>query len=312
MVVGRVADPGFLVDAFKSRSFAEALSSVSSNASFPDLRATIVRGLPALWISEDKIDALAKPFQFALVGSFPTKQPSLDSIRKFFFSLKLNSEFSVTVLDQMHVLIKLSNELDYSRVFCHRSYLVFNCFMKLSKWSHLLDVGFDTPVIPIWISLPKLRPHLFTPRILHVVGSLFGRPLKVDSATFVGSRPSVARVLVELDITKNFPSHIWLRPENSGYIQQVQFEAFPDFCVSCKCLGHLRGVCSSSSLVVSPPTTSVPVSNAVNEPLSMEGCELVAPVSVAMDPNPITLGVVDPEGSRSLDATSVLVLESSI
>ncbi|PKU77647.1 hypothetical protein MA16_Dca013439 [Dendrobium catenatum] len=98
--------------------------------------------------------------------------------------------------------------------------------MKLSKWFHLLDVGFESPVIPIWISFLKRRPHMFSPRILHAVGSLFGRPLKVDSATSVGSQPSVARVLVELDISKSYHSQIWLGPERSGYIQQLQMEVF--------------------------------------------------------------------------------------
>ncbi|KAI0501871.1 hypothetical protein KFK09_016816 [Dendrobium nobile] len=244
MAVRRVEDPGFLVSSFKSKSFAEALSGSVSSERFPDLRHGSFRGLPSLWISEEEICALSLPFQFALVGFFPTKRPFLDAIRKFFFALKLKAEFSVTVLDQTHVLIKLSNELDYSRVFCHRSYMVNYCFMKITKWSHILEIGCESPVIPIWISFPKLRPHLFTPRILHALGSMFGNPLKVDSATSAGSRPSLARVLVELDVTRTYPKHIWLGPEDSGYIQNVQFEIFPDFCESCKCLGHLKGHCA--------------------------------------------------------------------
>ncbi|KAL0903851.1 hypothetical protein M5K25_025905 [Dendrobium thyrsiflorum] len=77
---------------------------------------------------------------------------------------------------------------------------------------------------------------------------MFGRPLKVDNATFVGSRPSLARVLVELDISKNYPKQICLGPEKSGYIQRVQMEVFPAFCESCKHLGHLKGECSFASL----------------------------------------------------------------
>ncbi|PKU68900.1 hypothetical protein MA16_Dca010644 [Dendrobium catenatum] len=42
----------------------------------------------------------------------------------------------------------------------------------------------------------------FSPLILHALGSLFGKSLKTDNVTTVGSRPFVARVLVKLDITK--------------------------------------------------------------------------------------------------------------
>lgn len=80
-----------------------------------------------------------------------------------FFNLKLNADFSVTVLDEPYILIKLANDLNYSRVFCHKSYLLNNYFMKLTKWSPSLDIGVESPVIPIWISFPNLRPHLFTP-----------------------------------------------------------------------------------------------------------------------------------------------------
>ncbi|KAH0459015.1 hypothetical protein IEQ34_011829 [Dendrobium chrysotoxum] len=120
----RLTDPGFLDGSFKSRSFLDALSSSSSNANFPDLKPSSFRGLPSLWISEEEITALATPFQFLLVGFFfPSRRPSLDVIRRFFFNLKLIGNISVTLLDTSHDLIKLINNLDYSRIFYHISYL---------------------------------------------------------------------------------------------------------------------------------------------------------------------------------------------
>ncbi|KAH0450264.1 hypothetical protein IEQ34_020956 [Dendrobium chrysotoxum] len=92
-------------------------------------------GLTALWISKEEVLHLVKPFDLALIGKFPLCRPVLDSICKFFFNLKLTSAFSVTLLDQCDVLIKLSNDFDYGRVFAHRSYYVSNYFMKLIKWS---------------------------------------------------------------------------------------------------------------------------------------------------------------------------------
>ncbi|KAL0917130.1 hypothetical protein M5K25_012177 [Dendrobium thyrsiflorum] len=125
MAVIRISDPGFLDGAFKSRSFADALAGSSSNGCFPELKRTTFCGLPSLWISDEDILALAEPFQYALVGFFPSRRPSLDAIR-----------------------------------------------------------------------------------------SMFGRPLKVDNTTSVGSRPSVAHVLVELDISKNYLDKVWIGPDN--------------------------------------------------------------------------------------------------
>ncbi|KAH0456039.1 hypothetical protein IEQ34_013946 [Dendrobium chrysotoxum] len=196
MTVKPLVDLGFLKGSTKSRSFVDALSSFSSDVVFLNLKPSTFHGLPSLWILDEEVLALVAPLHFALVGFFPSRCPSLDAIRKFFFSLKFNGDFSVTLLDHSHVLIKLVNDLNYSRVFSHKSYFVSNCY----------------------INIPQLTTTFFLPRILHRLGSLFSRPLKVDHETSICSRPSVARVLVELDITKKYFDKVWIGLEKFGYI----------------------------------------------------------------------------------------------
>ncbi|KAL0927253.1 hypothetical protein M5K25_001416 [Dendrobium thyrsiflorum] len=88
---------------------------------------------------------------------------------------------------------------------------------------------------------PSKRPSLAS--ILHGIGLLFGNPLKVDNATAVGLRTSVARVLVEIDVTKKFTDKIWLGPKNFGYFQQVVLEDLPLFYDKCNRLGHSSDSC---------------------------------------------------------------------
>ncbi|KAL0920625.1 hypothetical protein M5K25_009773 [Dendrobium thyrsiflorum] len=177
-----------------------------------------------------------------LLHYYDLMHPSLALIRKFFINLKLIGNFSVTLLDQSHVLIKFVNDLDYSRVFCHQSYLFFNCFMWLTKWSPTVEIGGESLIVSIWISFPNLYPHFYSTRIFHGLG-LFGNPLKVDNATTMGLRPSMARVLVKIDVTKKFADKIWLGPEKLRYFQQVVLEDLPLFCVKCKRLGHSSNSC---------------------------------------------------------------------
>ncbi|KAI0494577.1 hypothetical protein KFK09_024718 [Dendrobium nobile] len=260
----KLLDPGFLAG-MQPKSFRDALSG-DSIVSFPNFRISSHRGMPSLWFSEEEFLHLAKPFEFALVGRFPLKRPTLDSIRKFFFGLKLSGDFSVTLLDQTNVLIKLHNDLDYARVFAHRSYLVFGCFMKVIKWSPVLDLSEESPVVPVWLSFPGLRPHLFSSRILFGLGSIFGRPIQTDNATAAGSRPSVARILVELDVTKPYPNSVWLGPEKLGYVQKVVFECMPVFCSSCKTLGHKKMDCPNRNS--KPPTAEPIAANFLKEPIT--------------------------------------------
>ncbi|KAI0522527.1 hypothetical protein KFK09_004906 [Dendrobium nobile] len=123
----RLVDAGFLEGKTTSKSFHDVLS--SNVSSFPDLKITTHRGLLSSWISEDKILSLATSFDFALVEKFPTHWPSLEAIQFFFFNFQLIGDFSVTVLNPKHVLIKLLNDLDYCRIFSHRSYFINNFYM---------------------------------------------------------------------------------------------------------------------------------------------------------------------------------------
>ncbi|KAH0469945.1 hypothetical protein IEQ34_001503 [Dendrobium chrysotoxum] len=99
------------------------------------------------------------PFGFSLVGKFLAHQPSLDAVKKFFFNLKSSIEFSITLLNPRHVLIKLSNDLDYSRLFDRESYY-------LIKWSFFfVYIGEESLIVPIWcfdwVGIPFSSPPNF-------------------------------------------------------------------------------------------------------------------------------------------------------
>ncbi|KAH0456058.1 hypothetical protein IEQ34_013965 [Dendrobium chrysotoxum] len=78
---------------------------------------------------------------------------------------------------------------------------------------------------------------------MEVKNPLSGQTLKTDTVTTSGSRPFVARILIELDVTKKISDKIWVGSENSGYIQSVILDDLPYYCVHCNSLGHLKEEC---------------------------------------------------------------------
>ncbi|KAI0516335.1 hypothetical protein KFK09_009007 [Dendrobium nobile] len=226
----------------KSRSFKDVLAG-SAGDIVSSLSTSTFNGVPAVLISDDEVLKLASPFRYTLVGKFGVRRPNLDAIRLFFGNLKLTGFFSVGLLDSKHVAIQLSNDLDYSRVFARRSYFILNCQMRILKWTPFFDVKEESPIVPIWISFPNLRLHFFNPTVLHALGSIFGRPLQTDQATASRTRPSVARILVEVDITKKHAKEVWVGSKALGYLQKVEFEKIPDFCTHCKAHGHSIAEC---------------------------------------------------------------------
>ncbi|PKU70799.1 hypothetical protein MA16_Dca012552 [Dendrobium catenatum] len=129
--------------------------------------------------------------------------------------------------------------------------------MRVLKWTPFFDVKEESPIVPIWIYFLNLRLHFFNPKVLHALGSIFGRPLQTDHATMTRTRPSVARVLVEVDISKKHVKEIWVGSKAYGYLQKVEFEKVSDFCHHCKIHDHAVSECFKLHPVLKKSFTSM-------------------------------------------------------
>ncbi|KAL0927194.1 hypothetical protein M5K25_001357 [Dendrobium thyrsiflorum] len=59
------------------------------------------------------------------------------------------------------------------------------------------------------------------------------------------------------DVTKYFPSRVWVGPENLGYVQTVVMEEFPSYCSHCKSLDHSKMECG----ILNPNLSNLPSTN---------------------------------------------------
>ena len=66
----------------------------------------------------------------------------------------------------------------------------------------------ESSIAPVWVNFHQLPVHLFTQSSLFSFAGLVGSPMKMDAATAILARPSVARVCVEMDLLKKFPSRV--------------------------------------------------------------------------------------------------------
>ncbi|XP_020597903.1 uncharacterized protein LOC110037571 [Phalaenopsis equestris] len=115
--------------------------------------------------------------------------------------------------------------------------------MKLLKWTPDFDPSKELSIVPIWFKLPGLQLHFFNHKVLFNIGKALGRPLKLDAPTFNLSRPSVARILIERNITLPAVEEIWLGTEHSGYWRKIIAEQSPYYCHHCKMFGHTDEKC---------------------------------------------------------------------
>ncbi|KAL0926031.1 hypothetical protein M5K25_004412 [Dendrobium thyrsiflorum] len=292
MAVSSSSNPWFTAKDSHSRSFKEVLAG-ASDGKIDYVRST-VKGLPALLFEDSVVSKLAAPFSFTLVGKFMLKRPSIDIIRKFFVNLKLSGAFSVGLMDSRHIAIQLANDLDYSRIFSRRVYYILGCQMRLLKWTPDFDVREESPVAPVWISFPNLRLHFFNNQVLFALGSIYGRPLQTDQATTSISRPSVARVLVELDVTKKHPREIWLGSKLNGYFQKAELENLPNLCGHYKMHGHLMSEC----FVLHPALRKQKGNDKISEETGINDVEIKDPVGEIV-------GIGDRVGTSNLNLSPV-------
>ncbi|KAL0361197.1 UNVERIFIED_CONTAM: hypothetical protein Sradi_3804200 [Sesamum radiatum] len=196
------------------------------------------RGGRAINFSMTETEILSVHLKFALISKFSHGYLSMQVIRTYFAKLGLRGAYSIGVINVKHIIIKFSNEDDFSRVWLKQIMFLNGFPMRIFKWMPDFNPRIESPITPVWIWLSELPVHLFHKKALFGIASLIGTPLKLDEDTTDGLRPSVAWICVEIDLTKPRPEVIWLGTEGKYISQPVQYERCPKYCLQCKHLGH--------------------------------------------------------------------------
>ncbi|EOX98243.1 Uncharacterized protein TCM_007050 [Theobroma cacao] len=153
--------------------------------------------------------------------------PRLTDIRKSFVGLGLSGAYNVRWMNYKHILINLSNEQDFNRIWRKQTWFIANQKMRVFKWTPDFETEKESSIVPVWISFPNLKAHLFEKSALLLIAKAIGYPLYVDEATANGTRPSVARVCIEYDCLKAPLDSVWivvskrgLEDMSGGYLQK--------------------------------------------------------------------------------------------
>ncbi|KAI3470715.1 hypothetical protein Pfo_027378 [Paulownia fortunei] len=106
-------------------------------------------GIDVVIFSEAETFKLAEPLQFAFIGKFSHGTPSLKQLHQHFTLLKLTGRHSVHILNPKHILIILSNDADFARLWLRRIWYFDGFPMRLFKWSPEFNPKFESVVVPL-------------------------------------------------------------------------------------------------------------------------------------------------------------------
>ncbi|KAH0693411.1 hypothetical protein KY285_020508 [Solanum tuberosum] len=101
----------------------------------------------------------------------------------------------------------------------------------LKAWTHGFNLAKKFPTkIPLWVEFPNLPMMCWGRNSLSRIDSVVGKPIYADEYTAKQTRISIARMLIEVNISNPLPNEITVLEPNGRQIQQeIQYDWRPKF-----------------------------------------------------------------------------------
>ncbi|KAH0695794.1 hypothetical protein KY289_013276 [Solanum tuberosum] len=198
---------------------------------------------------DDFMNKLTVDCKYTLIGKFSTTIPKIELIRKsFILQTQLNGGVNIAHYNARRVFIDLENELDYNTVWTQQRMTIEGKLMRIQAWNPNFRPEEETPIVPIWVLLQGLPWHCFKEEFITPLLELVGKVLYLDTTSIKRTRATMAKVKVQVDLTKDRPRHIWIGLDEEdlsiGRWQSIEYENIPHYCVYCKHQGHMIGDCN--------------------------------------------------------------------
>jgi len=175
---------------------------------------------------------------YSLVGYFAGRFPGKAALLKLCDSWHVKYKYSAH--SSGWLLFQFDNESSRDSVMAGGPYTVFGRPLMLKAMPPFFE--FDdqnVSFLPVWVNLPALPLECWTSAALSIICSKIGKPISTDSITATRGQFSYARVLIEIDASKDLIKSVLFKlPSGKLRTQPVIYEYEPRFCAHCKVFGH--------------------------------------------------------------------------
>lgn len=97
---------------------------------------------------------MANPYKYTLAGKFLHQKPTMKEVRENFSMFGVHGFFELGLIDNAHILIHLTHEDDYIKLFLKPLWYIDRCPMRVLKWMCDFRPNQETPIVPICVSFP--------------------------------------------------------------------------------------------------------------------------------------------------------------
>ncbi|KAG5631507.1 hypothetical protein H5410_003224 [Solanum commersonii] len=172
----------------------------------------LLEGKPVVPFSKQENDLLAEICKLTIIGKFMRIRPSIEKIREDFSkNIPIKGSAKIGAYNMYHVFIDFDLEEDHINVYGQNFLNICNTQMKLLKWTPNFKPEAKTTLAPVWVNLPDQRWHFFEWEALCRTVAPIGVPIITDKASFSKTRPTIAKIKVEVDLTKTMVTEIQIK-----------------------------------------------------------------------------------------------------
>ncbi|KAK4382459.1 hypothetical protein Sango_2869600 [Sesamum angolense] len=189
-----------------------------------------INGRPTIIFSDLETQSHVADFCLALIENFSHGSPPYSQLHRLLANSGLKGAFTVSMINNKHALISLSNKSDYTRLWWRRIWYFNGLPMRVFKWSPTFTPDHESSVVPIWVNFPELPAYLFHKDVLGVIPNLIGTPLQIDDSTHNKSKQSTAQVCIAIDLLKPLLEDFDLKIHDETIRQRIEYEQVPAYC----------------------------------------------------------------------------------
>ncbi|WMV08314.1 hypothetical protein MTR67_001699 [Solanum verrucosum] len=198
--------------------------------------------------------------QYAVIGKFSYGWPEIEELRiQIPRQRNVKGECKIGLLRNRHILMRFNTHDDFINMMSKPNYYIqskdgYSYMKRPLIYDATFNIEKETMQAMGWISFSDLKPTYFVKESIFLLASAVGKPLQLDMATINKTRPSCARVKVQVDLLADFPKFIEMEVVNektkSSRMEKthIQYDMVPKYCKQCKLQGHAE----SDSRVLHP------------------------------------------------------------
>ncbi|XP_057809022.1 uncharacterized protein LOC131023496 [Salvia miltiorrhiza] len=161
----------------------------------------------------------------------------------------VSAPWQVVPLGKGFFTLRFSGESDLMQAKSKAFWKLKLGILKIREWTLLFNPYKETVShSQVWLCIYYLPHELWHPDLITGISRSVGTPIKIDGSTFLGAVGHFARVLIEMDVTKDIIYNLTVNRGSSSFEIEFVYENLPYYCGVCRKVGHSSDNCRQNAL----------------------------------------------------------------